>query len=269
MDNIISEHFSYPATNANIESYIARPKTDKRLPAVIIIHEIFGLDPHFEDVARRFANAGYVALAPDLFSRPNMPVSKAEIAKGMQFMMSIPVEKQRDPNAQKEALDKLSASDKAAVQKTMEWLMHRDYTQNLNDLKSAFNWLSDQNFVNQKNIASIGFCMGGTLSGRLAAEGVPLGAAVILYGENPPAEKIPNIKCPILGLYGGEDHRITGEVPQLENEMKKANKAFEYRIYKGAHHAFFNDTRPHHNKEASQEAWKEIMSFFAANLNKS
>lgn len=266
MSEITAEHMSYQSKNTKIESYLARPKGEGKFPAVIVIHEIFGLDPHFEDVARRFAHEGYVALAPDLFSRSDIPVSKDEIAKGMQFMMSIPMENQRDPNAQKEAMDKLPYEDKIAVQKTMDWLMHRDYTQNINDLKSAFEWLSRQSFVNSKSIASLGFCMGGTLSGRLAAEGVLLGAAVILYGENPPADKIPNIKCPMLGLYGGEDHRITDTVPELEREMKKANKPFEYHIYKGAHHAFFNDTRPHYNKEASQEAWMSIMSFFSANL---
>ncbi len=264
MSEIIEEHMIYKSGNAGIKAYIARPAGKSRMPAVIVIHEIFGVDGHMEEVARRFAKQGYVALAPDLFSRPGTPVTMDDIKKGMAFMMSIPMEKQRDQSVMQAELAKLPQSERNSISKTMAWLMTRDYTDNVTDLKSAFNWLKSQDYVDQSKIFSLGFCMGGTLSGRLAAEGTALAGSVIFYGENPPADKIKNIECPVLGLYGAEDHRITDAVPSLESEMKKSGKKFDYKIYNGAYHAFFNDTRPHYNKEAAADAWKRVIKFFSS-----
>ncbi len=263
MDRIIAQNVKYASTGAHISAYLARPDADGRFPAVIVIHEIFGLDRHIEDVARRFAQNGYVALAPDLYSRPGTPVTAEEIAQAMDFMMKIPPARQRDQAVMAEEMSKLPEQDRAAVGKTMKWLMHRDYSTNVTDLAAAIDYLSSQPYVRKGAVASLGFCMGGTLSARLAAKGADLAACVIFYGEAPAQESISAIKCPVLGLYGAEDHRITDALPQFDKSMRDNGKSFSHHVYPGAHHAFFNDTRPHYNKQAAEEAWKEVLSFLA------
>ena len=105
--------------------------------------------------------------------------------------------------------------------------------------------------------------MGGALSVRLAAAGAPLAACVIFYGAAPPFERIPHIRCPVLGLYGGEDRGITDGVPSFAEEMQKAGKSFEYHVYPGAAHAFFNDTRAEvYREDAAKDAWQRTLSFF-------
>lgn len=91
-------------------------------------------------------------------------------------------------------------------------------------------------------------------------------AAVIFYGNNPPFERIPDIEARVLGIYGGEDHRITDAAPELEAAMKQAGKGFEYHVYPGAPHAFFNDTRPNYREDAARDAWRRVLEFFGETL---
>lgn len=269
MVDIIGEHVTFPSDGAKIKAYFARPAASGKFPAVILIHEIWGVNENIEDIARRFAGQGYAALAPDLYSRSGVPVSKEEIMKAMVFMQGLPVTARTNQNIMQEEMMKLPQAEREIMSKTMQWLMHRDYSQNISDLEAALSWLGSSNLVNTKKIASLGFCMGGTLSGRLAGKGAGLAGSVIFYGEAVPEEQISNVKCPILGLYGGEDHRITDAVPQFEKAMKENNKPFTYKVYPGAYHAFFNDTNPKtYNKEAAADAWNTVLDFFSKTLGK-
>ena len=110
--------------------------------------------------------------------------------------------------------------------------------------------------------------MGGMVSGSLATLSSDLRAAVIFYGQNPPLERVPDIRARVLGIYGGEDHRITDTVPELEEAMKEAGKSFEYHIYPGAPHAFFNDSRDNHREEAASDAWRRVLAFFDETLRR-
>jgi carboxymethylenebutenolidase len=143
----------------------------------------------------------------------------------------------------------------------MRWLRTRDLSQNVADLQAARHWLASRTFTRADRIASLGFCMGGSLSARLAARGAPLAACVIFYGENPPSEQIQNIRCPVLGLYGGDDHRLTDHVPAFATAMQRAGRSFEYHVYPGAPHAFFNDTRATYRAEAAADAWTRVLAF--------
>jgi carboxymethylenebutenolidase len=253
----------YQSGNHRIKAYVASPRSGNgKLPAVIVVHEIFGLDAHIEDVARRFAAQGYLALAPDLYSKPGMPVTPQEIEKGMGFMMSLPPSEMRNQKYVSDKISELPKEEREVVGKTMKWLTGRNLDEHIPDLKAGFEWLLKNASVDKSRIFAVGFCMGGTLVGKLAAEGTELAGASIFYGENPAAEKISMIKCPVLGIYGGEDHRITDKVPELEKLMKENGKSFRYRVFPGAYHAFFNDTRKMYNKEAAAEAWKEVLGFF-------
>ncbi len=111
--------------------------------------------------------------------------------------------------------------------------------------------------------------MGGAVSGYyLATLSADLRAAVILYGQNPTLECVPNIRARVFGIYGGEDQRITENVPELEQAMKEAGKSFEYCIYPGALHAFFNYTRNNYREEAARDAWRRVLGFLGETLRR-
>jgi carboxymethylenebutenolidase len=268
MVDVISEHITFPSGGAEIKAYLARPESGGRFPALILIHEIWGVNQNIEDIARRFASQGYIALAPDLYSRSGIPVSKEDIARAMAFIQALPLTGRAGPNFMQEEMAKLPESDRLVMEKTMQWLMHRDYAQNIEDLKAALSWLNASQFVDTKRIASLGFCMGGTLSGRRAGTGAALAASIIFYGESVPDDQIAKIGCPVLGMYGGEDHRITDTVPQFDRRMKESGKSFTYKIYPGAYHAFFNDSNPKtYNSVAASDAWTTVLGFLSSNLS--
>lgn len=263
--DLIAKDITYSSGDAKIKAYIAYPDKLNHLPGLVIVHEIFGLNDHIRDVARRFANQGYAVIAPHLYSRPGNPTEQ-EIQKSMQFMLSIPPAKQRDQEFVQQEMSKLPEDERSTIARVWGWMTKRDYAENIIDLKSACKWLSSQNFVDKSKIGCMGFCMGGTLTGRLAAEGEDLKTGIIFYGESPPADKVENIKCLMMGLYGGEDHRITDKVPEFEKEMKAAGKHFVYYVYPGAHHAFFNNTGRNYDENAAKDAWEKCKDFLSQNL---
>ncbi len=102
--------------------------------------------------------------------------------------------------------------------------------------------------------------------GRFATIDPDLRAAVIFYGQNPPPERIPRIRASILGLYGSEDPGITGTIPGFAEAMKRAGRRFEYHVYPGARHAFFNDSRPNYHAESARDAWQRLLAFLGKEL---
>jgi carboxymethylenebutenolidase len=120
--------------------------------------------------------------------------------------------------------------------------------------------------VKSGRLGSVGFCWGGARSFLLAAEAERLRGAVVFYGSAPPPEKLREVRVPVLGLYGETDTRITSQVPEVAETLKKAGKKFDYKIYDGAGHAFFNDTGERYNPEAAKDAWARTLAFFDKRL---
>ena len=262
---IEKKEINYYSAGAQIRAYFAAPRGGSRLPGIVLIHDIFGLSDNLRDIANRFASEGYAVIAPHLYSRPGNP-SPEEIEKSMAFIMSIPPSEQRNQDFVKSKMADLPESERQMVQRTWSWMTNRSYSTNIEDLKAAFRWLSENEAADRNRIGCLGFCMGGTLAGRLACSIRELKASVIFYGENPPPDKIADIRCPVLGLYGGEDHRITDKVPELEKAMKAAGKSFEYKIYPGAHHAFFSSVAKSYNESAAKDSWNVVIGFLSQKL---
>jgi len=211
--------------DTTINGYLARPAADGTYPGVIVIHENRGLTDHIRDVARRLAKAGYVALAPDLASRAG---GTAKAGTQIQGFFA---------NAKPEEL--------------------------VSDLNAAVTFLSQQNGVKADKYGVVGFCFGGGYTLRLAAANPKIAAAVSYYGPVPnPASQIATTNAAILGQYGGNDARVNGTVPALEQAMKESGKTFEKRVYDGANHAFNNDTGQNYNQDAAVAAWKETLTWF-------
>ncbi|HEV8595194.1 MAG TPA: dienelactone hydrolase family protein [Thermoplasmata archaeon] len=263
---VTGERLSYNSRGLDRPAYLARPPSEESRPGVVVIHEIFGLTPHIEHVARRLAEHGYVAFAPDLFAHGGRPVSDEELESAMRFLRTIPPEVRRDPAAQQARIGELPEAERGPTTRALDWLRNRDMDAYTPDMLAAVDFLSRQPFVRPDRIGSVGFCFGGALSVRLAAAGAPLAACIIFYGAAPPADRIPNIRGPVLGLYGGDDRGITDAVPAFAEAMRAAGKSFESHSYPGAGHAFFNDQRETYREEAARDAWQRTLAFFRQHL---
>lgn len=227
-DQIQAEMTKVPGKDVEMDAVVARPPGNGPFPAVIIIHENMGIDPqndtagpHFNDLSRRFARQGFVAVAPNFYQRGGGP----------------------------------EANPGDRVQE---------------DMKALFAWLQSQPHVKNDGIGCVGFCWGGGMSIDTAIANPDIDAAVIFYGRNPEdLDKVQNLTCPVLGIYGGEDKRITDNVPNLEEAMKRHGKQFEKIVYPGAQHAFFNERKgDRHDAAASADAWERMLAFFNEHLRK-
>lgn len=257
---------SYDGEAGAVQAYLARPAGDTPRPAVIVIHEIFGLTDHIKHVADRFMEQGYVAFAPDLFSRPGLEaLTPTVIEEAMPFMRSVPREKLSDAAYMQQTLP---AGRWKALQPVLHLLIGGiPKAQLTQDLVKAHHYLQNQPFVQAEKMGSVGFCFGGGMSINFACH-APLAASIIFYGENPsPIELIENVKGPVMGLYGVEDARINGGLDALVKAMATYKKDFEMRIYPGAGHAFFNDTRATvYRADAAADAWQRVLRFYQRTL---
>ena len=261
------EMITYDGEAGKIQAYLSRPAGDGPHPAVIVIHEIFGLNEQIKGVADRFAREGYVALAPHLYSRPGINLTTETVTETMSFQFSLQREKMGDPAYIQQEIAKLPEGKREVVQKALPVMMgpsnKAKYGQ---DLVKAVDFLNASPFVPQGKVASLGFCFGGGMSIFLACHAA-LAASVVFYGENPnPIDLVQNIHGPVLGLYGAEDMRINGRLDELVKAMTGYKKDFEMKIYPGAAHAFFNETRPNYREAAANDAWERVLRLFQRTL---
>ncbi|HXG36998.1 MAG TPA: dienelactone hydrolase family protein [Dehalococcoidia bacterium] len=208
--------------------YLVRPNVDEARPGVVVIQEWWGLEPHIKDVVQRFAREGYVAIAPDLY-------------------------------------DGRIATEPNEAQKIR---MALDVPQAVQRVNSAARYLKSQQYSRGQKVGTIGFCMGGMVSLATACDSRDIDAAVVFYGRNPdPIEKVENVSCPLLGIYGEADQGIpVSEVERLREALNRFGKQASIHIYPQAPHAFFNDTKESHRPEAAQDAWQKTLAFFRQNL---
>ncbi|HLG14257.1 MAG TPA: dienelactone hydrolase family protein [Blastocatellia bacterium] len=197
-------------------------------PALIVVHEWWGLNDHIKDIAGRFADQGYVALAPDLYE------------------------------------GKL-ATDPDTAGKYMQGL---DQKQALATLDGAINHIKSLSNVAAGRIGVTGFCMGGTYALLLACHSSDIKASVPFYGDVPTEDVLKNLSAPVLFIGAENDFWITKDkIDRLRDAMQKFNKPGEVKVYSGASHAFFNNTRPDvYNKEAAADVWQRVTGFFASHL---
>ncbi|MEA2297508.1 MAG: carboxymethylenebutenolidase [Solirubrobacteraceae bacterium] len=262
-----TEWIEYRAGGEPVSAYRARPaETREPLPAVIVIQEVWGPDAHIQDVADRLAAAGYLALAPDLYSHGARPpeLEPDRIARAKGFLEGLPPAAWMDPAKRAEALAELPPREGGPIGETLASLLpaERPMDRYLAVLRAAVAFLREDPAVDG-HVASIGFCLGGGLSALLACEEPTLDAAVIFYGMSPAAERVDGVACPVLGFYGAEDRRITSGVAVLAAAMAEAGKDFEAVVYAGAPHAFLNDTRSSYRPAAARDAWARTLAFLA------
>ena len=233
MPEVATSQVQFQSDGVAIKGFLAQPAAARGLlPAVVVIQEWWGVNDHLKDIAQRFAREGYVALAPDLYSRQGSKVTK----------------------------------DAQEAARLMEGLSSQV---GLRDLNTAVNYLKAQPFVERTRIGTVGFCMGGTFALTLATHNSDIKASVPFYGKVPPIETLDYLLCPILYHYGAKDGWVTKqEVERLREGLEKFGKPGEvYLYYPEAGHAFFNDTRPDAYRAADATlAWQRTLGFFAEHL---
>ncbi|MFZ1856940.1 MAG: dienelactone hydrolase family protein [Chitinophagaceae bacterium] len=227
-EDLFTERITYPGINGDMQAYVARPKKENPYATVVVIHENRGLNAHIEDVTRRAAKAGYLAIAPNaLSSLGGTPENEDEARTKFQ---------------------QLKAED------------------NLQNFIKVFTYLQSRKDSNGI-FGCVGFCWGGAMANSLAVNVPSLKAAVPFYGRQAAAEDVPKIKAAIQMHYGGLDERVNAGIPAFEEALKKNNIPYELYIYEGANHAFHNDTAPtRYNETAAKLAWQRTLDFFAKYL---
>jgi len=255
--------------------YLALPeRAAPPLPGVIVIQEAWGVNSQIEDVTRRIAAAGYVALAPDLYAlkgeRPPA-LSRDRIEKTVAFLQRLPPGSMMDPKVRDAELAKLPGSEGQQIGESLGQIFGSGAPDRLErfvtPLRDAVRHLrAERSETQQQRVGCVGFCMGGGLSALLACEEPELSAAAVFYGNAPAAERIEKINCPVIGFYGERDQRVNAGIAGFEQAMRRGGKAFEYHIYPGAVHSFFNDDRPSYDVKASRDSFARLLTFFAKNL---
>lgn len=250
---------------AVMRAFLARPSDDQSHPAIIVIHEAWGLNAQIRGVAERYAQEGFVALAPHLFVRNSDLLTEKNIESAMKLMWSVPPEKRNDPTIIHGVMTKATEVQRKVFdvffqgRETMEKAM-------VDDLLACVRFLREHPRVQGDRLGATGFCLGGGLTYQLATLH-PLRAAVPFYGANPkPLEAVAKIQGAVLGIYAGNDGRINAEVPALVEQMLKHQKDFTLKIYPRTEHAFFNETRPVYDRSAAEDSWQRAVAFFHHHL---
>jgi carboxymethylenebutenolidase len=219
----------YPGESGEIRAYLARPKEIKKYPAVIIIHENRGLQPHIMDVTRRMAREGFLSLAPD-------------------------------------ALSPLGGTPENDVNKAMTMIRELNMEQTVKNFVAAVRYLETDPLSNGR-VGCTGFCWGGAMTNQVAVNAPALKAAVPYYGRQPAAEDVAKIKAPVMAHYAENDQGIDQGIPAFEEALKKAKIEYQIFVYPGTQHAFNNDTNPErYNEQAAKLAWSRTIGFFKEKL---
>jgi carboxymethylenebutenolidase len=225
----MGEIVEFKSNGGSTSAYLAVPGSGSG-PGVVVIQEWWGLVDHIKDVCDRFAENGFVALAPD-FYHGKSTTSPDEAGK---LMMALKIDEAE------------------------------------RDLAGAFKFLLAHKATTSDQLGIVGFCMGGALSLYAASKNPIVGACVVFYGIHPNVKPdLPNLKAPVLGIYAERDGFVTPQVArELEARLKGLDKTVEVHIYAGTDHAFFNDTRPEvYDADAAADAWEKTIGFLKKNLN--
>ncbi len=227
-DDLFTEYITYPAVTGEMKAYVARPKKEAKYGTVVVIHENRGLNAHIEDVARRAAAAGFLAIAPNALAPLGGTPANEDEARTL--------------------FTKLNA---------------KETEQNFINI---FNYLKTRKDSNGK-FGCVGFCWGGGMSNTLAVNVPELKAAVAFYGRQAAVADVPKIKAAVQLHYAALDERINAGIPAYEQALKDNKVTYELYMYADVNHAFHNDTAPtRYNEAAAKLAWQRTTGFFKKHL---
>src|SRR5437588_243798 len=223
----VAQMTSFQSGSRQLEGYMARPEGNGPFPGIVIIHEIFGLNDNIKDIARRFVDQGYVALAVDLFAGRNRAICMFRLMGGL--------------------------------------LLNSLNNGGIHDLKAALTFLSQQPAVDDSRLGAVGYCMGGSYAIAWACTDDRLKAIAPYYAGHPlPIAAVARL-CPVVGSYT-DKHLTTSAGQKLDVRLYCYNVQNDIRFYPGAKHSFFNDTTKNYNESAAQDSWTRVLAFFEEHL---
>jgi carboxymethylenebutenolidase len=227
--DLFTEFITYPGETGDIKAFLARPAKKKKYPAVIVIHENRGLQPHIQDVTRRMAKEGFLSIAPD-------------------------------------ALSPLGGTPVNDTNKAASMIRELNMEQTSKNFVAAVKYLKTLPLSTGK-VGCTGFCWGGAMTNQVAVKAPDLDAAVPYYGRQPATEDVAKIKAPLMAHYAGDDAGINQGIAAFEEALKKAGIEYKIFMYEGAKHAFNNDSNPErYNEAAAKLAWERTIGFFKEKL---
>jgi carboxymethylenebutenolidase len=226
---LMTEFIRYQGETGEMRGFLAWPKAGKKFPAVLVIHENRGLQPHIMDVTRRMAKEGFLALAPD-------------------------------------ALTPLGGTPENDQAKAVSMIGQLDTDKTIKNFVAAVKYLKT-NPLSTGKVGCTGFCWGGGMTNQVAVNSPDLDAAVPYYGKQPAADQVAKIRAPLMAHYAGDDSFINPGIPAFEEALKKEKKEYQIFMYEGAQHAFNNDSNPErYNEKAAKLAWSRTIAFFKEKL---
>ncbi len=227
-DDLFTEYITYPGVTGEMKAYVARPKKEAKYGTVVVIHENRGLNAHIEDVARRAATAGFLAIAPNALAQLGGTPANEDEAR------------------------------------TLFTKLNQQETQT--NFINIFNYLKTRKDSNGK-FGCAGFCWGGGMANTLAVNVPELKAAVAFYGRQAEVADVPKIKAAIQLHYAALDERINAGIAAYEQALKDNKITYELYMYPDVNHAFHNDTAPtRYNEAAAKLAWQRTIDFFKKHL---
>jgi len=238
---LVAGEVKIPVQDGEIPAYRAMPASGSDFPVVLVVQEIFGVHEHIQDICRRFAKLGYLAIAPEMFAR------QGDVSKISDIQQIISKVVSKVPDAQV-----------------------------MSDLDATVAWAGKAAKGNIDKLAITGFCWGGRITWLYSAYNPKVKAGVAWYGRlvsesKPLTPKNPidiaaDLKVPVLGLYGGKDSGIPNDtVEQMRQSLKSGSSGSEIILYPDAPHAFFADYRPSYRKEQAEDGWKRLQAWFKKN----
>jgi carboxymethylenebutenolidase len=236
-NGLVAGEVKIPVSDGQMPGYRARPASGQRFPIVLVVQEIFGVHEHIQDVCRRLAKLGYLAVAPELYARQGDVSKISDTAEVMKVVAKVPD------------------------------------AQVLSDLNAAASWASKSEPGDANKLGITGFCWGGRIVWLYAANNPKLKAAVAWYGSltrksgelqpRSAIDVVKELKAPVLGLYGEKDNGIPLEsIEQMREAAKKAGKTVEFVVYPDAGHAFYADYRPSYRAQAAADGWSKLQAWF-------
>ncbi len=228
---IVAGAVTFESDGTTMQAYLARPAGDGVSAAVMVCHENRGTDEHYRDVTRRYAKEGYVAIHLDLLSH-----------KGGTDVIP--------PEERPAALTGSGMTEQYVA-----------------DFRNAMRFLRQQPHVDGDRIGMTGFCFGGGMTWNVAIKEPTLRAGVAYYGSPAYKDEVRHIRAAMLGIYGEHDERVNATIEPNRRQLQEAGVPFELKVYPGAGHAFFNDTRPdRYHAGAAQRAWRDTLAWFEQHL---
>jgi carboxymethylenebutenolidase len=254
-------HLRFESTGGRVPAFFVKPASPAG--SVVVLHEVWGLVPHIENVCKRISKLGFTAVAPDLYWKHKELLVPEKIRAAMEGVWNLSLLERRDINKVREALTKKGLSQE--IMQVAMTLYNQDFRDQMLDSAVA---CVKYTYERTPRVATLGFCLGGGISARVATRFPQLTACIVFYGE-PPTTEVKKIRAPILTIHAEHDEIINSKIPEFVHSVLSSGKDLTLKVYPATRHGFFNDTnKENYNGAAAEDAWELTKWFLSRKLRR-